>query len=271
MNRTLKNSYLRPSGAKRLLLYFVLCAFGAATHATAQEAHQTADYWRELAAQRITAEKTRAEAQSDWQLKKALLEQQISLLESEAKTLDEQIAQANTALASAGKEREKFESELNAIRSEAESGKTTLRDLEAQLAERYKTLPIPLQKKVFAYINGFDATAAEKKSFGERVQNLVSVLNEIEKARKLQNIQREALKLSDSEPERQMKVVYLGLDMAYATDENETIFYMGYPGKDGWKWTQLESKETVIRFFKMLENREKSDWLELPVQTEVSR
>ncbi len=268
--KALKRQHLSPRFSGKGLFLGFLCLGSGYFHATAAENDNNAAYWRELASQRITAEKERAAAESDWSLQKALLEQRIALLKSEAQTLDADMAKLKENEAKASQERKAFEETLATLKSETDAARKLLARAENALAERYTLLPPYLQKKIYPALNGLDAAAADKKPFAERVQNLVSALNEIEKSRMKIAVQREAIQPSGNENPLQMRIAYLGIDFAYATDESDSVAYMGYAKGGQWHWQAIpEQKDTVSRLFNIFDNREQAIWLDIPLSREV--
>ena len=103
-------------------------------------------------------------------------------------------------------------------------------------------------------------------SLGERVQNIVGILSQADK------FNTTITAVSDSREITENKVVevrtlYWGLAMAYFVDSSGEYAGIGFPGKDGWEWPQIEgSGPSIQQLLGVYEGNEDIQFVEVPAR-----
>jgi hypothetical protein len=233
---------------------------GALAQTKFSEARTALEKWVE-ARQLIAKEK------ADWELNKDAMQQSISLLERESKLLDEQTAKAEATSTEADKERQKLVEERESLAAASETAKILVADLEKQLLRAARAFPPPLKERIeplFRRIPENPATA--RSSLGERMQNVVGILSEVDKFNSSVSVTSEVRK-NPAGAEVEVKTLYLGLAVAYFADRTGKFAGYGVPGADGWQWTERsELGPKVQQAIVIYENNAKAAFVSLPVE-----
>lgn len=199
-----------------------------------------------------------------WQQEREILTSRVELLDKEIAAQQEKLNASRQALG-----------EANAKRAEVESGKSELSGTQATLAARiagleaevralYKVLPEVTREKVDPLFRRMpEDSATTKVSLAERTQNVLGILNEINRIGSEITLATEIRPLSDGKPS-EVKTVYLGLAQAYFVSARGEAG-VGFPGPDGWQWTPSnELAPQITQVIQVLENKLKPQFVSLP-------
>lgn len=199
-----------------------------------------------------------------WQQEKEILVSRVELLDKEIAAQQEKLNESRRALG-----------EANARRAEVESGRSELSGTQAMLAARiaglesevralYKVLPEATREKVDPLFRRMpEDPATTKVSLAERTQNVLGILNEINRIGSEITLATEIRALSDGKPS-EVKTVYLGLAQAYFVSARGEAG-VGFPGPDGWQWTpNNELAPQITQVIQVLENKLKPQFVSLP-------
>jgi hypothetical protein len=103
-------------------------------------------------------------------------------------------------------------------------------------------------------------------ALGERVQNIVGILQEVEKFNKQITVVTE-LKALESGEMAQVKTVYIGLGQAFFVDENAQYAGIVKPTAEGWQEEIRNDLASPIRDVVMIyENEKLAEFVPLPVE-----
>lgn len=199
-----------------------------------------------------------------WQQEKEILVSRTELLDKEIAAQQEKLNQSRQALG-----------EAQANRAEVESGKSELAGtqqmlsgritaLEAKVRTLFKVLPEATREKVDPlYRRMPEDGASTKVSLAERYQNVLGILNEINRIGNEITLATEIRPLSDGKPS-EVKTVYIGLAQAYFVSARGEAG-VGFPGTDGWQWTpNNELAPQIAQVIQVLENKTKPQFVPLP-------
>jgi hypothetical protein len=200
-----------------------------------------------------------------WQQEKDLLESRIELIEKETSDLEEKVAESR-----------KVRAEQNAKRGEASGNERRASGLSSDLTERvagfeqtirriHRLLPDPAKEKVDALYRRIPADSEHTNvSVAERFQNVLGILNEVNKLNTEVTLATEVRPLSDGKPS-EVKTVYLGLAQAYFISARGEAG-IGRPGADGWVWEPAnELSKDINVVIQVLQNQTKPTFVPLPV------
>jgi hypothetical protein len=204
---------------------------------------------------------------ADWEVEKQALEQGIALLEKEARLLDEQIAKAEATATQADRERQKLIEENEQLSSAAVVVRDVVEALEKRTLEVARQFPPPLRERIEPLFKRIPrAGAGSHLSLGERFQNVVGILSEVDKFNGSITVTSELRQIPSGE-NVQVKPIYLGLGAAYYVDKTGQTAGVGRPGPDGWTWTaRNELAPQVTRAIYVYENAAAAVFVHLPVQ-----
>ena len=174
---------------------------------------------------------------NDWQQGKEILLGRLELVRKETSTLDQGIRAAQARIA------------------------------ETELRRLHPALPEPVQAKIQLFFQRMpaDAAALARVSLAERYQNVLAILNELDKASGEFTINFEVRTLSDGKPS-EVKAIYVGLTQAYYVNAKGEAG-IGRPSPEGWKWEPAPAiSGEVLLAFEILQGKHTPEFVPLPVK-----
>jgi hypothetical protein len=155
---------------------------------------------------------------------------QLEAIEEKLKGVEEEIGKADTAKVAAIQRKDELLAATEALRSE-------LPALEEQVRDRHTLLPVPFQDKVAPIFQRIPTDPKTTKiSLAERYQNVIGILNEVNKLHNEITVVSEIRLLADGKP-TEVQTIYLGLAQAYYLSMKGDAAGTGKPGAKGWEWT----------------------------------
>lgn len=218
----------------------------------------------------VEAEQLISKERQDWELGKQILEERVSLVEREIKELGEKTAGARKKAEDAGSENGKLRAERD-----------TLEQAGAFLAERVPTLerrvkgevlpllPDVLRQKVEPLVRRMPENPAESKlTLLERYQNVVGILNEVDKFNREVVVSRELRAVGDGKT-AEVRTLYLGLGQAFYANPEKGVAGRGIPTEGGWKWEDMQGAAgQIAEAIGISENEKVADFVPLPVKVQ---
>jgi hypothetical protein len=224
---------------------------------------------RETLAKWVETQQIISQEKQDWQLGKEVLEQRIELIEGEIALLEEKVAEIGESLAEADKERSKLLVEDKAYKSAAEGLNEVIGPLESKTLHLLGGLPDPIRDHVRPLsVRIPEEGAATKLTLGERFQNIIGILNEINKFNRDITVTSEIRALPGGGT-AEVKALYIGLGQAYYVTPGGDAAGIGRPAADGWHWQPADELASEIqRAIAILQNEEVPAYVPLPVTIE---
>lgn len=218
----------------------------------------------------VEAEQLISKERLDWELGKQILEDRVGLVEREIKELGEKTVEARKKAEAAG-------SEIGKLRAERD----TLEQAAAFLAEKVPTLerrvqgevlpllPDTVRQKVDPLVRRLPENPAESKlTLLERYQNVVGILNEVDKFNREVVVAREIRAVGDGKT-AEVRTMYLGLGQAFYANPEKGVAGRGVPTEGGWKWEELPAAvEKISEAIGISENEKVADFVPLPVKVQ---
>lgn len=204
--------------------------------------------------------------QSDWRSEKEMLEQTAALYGKELSDLNERLAKADTSTSQVGKER----ADLEAEKEEIAEANVRVAEWATQCEEGIRRLapafPHPLASKLEPLLQRLpDDPSATRMRAVERMQNLVGILNEVDKFNGSIVVESE-LQTRPSGEEIQVKTLYVGLGQAYYVDTTGDFSGVGMATLSGWKWKeQAGLGPAILRAIAVYENTHPPAFVGLPM------
>lgn len=155
---------------------------------------------------------------------------QLEAVEEKLKGVEEEISKADKTKVEAIKRKDELLAATEALRK-------ALPGLEDAVRDRHSLLPIPFQDKVAPIFQRIPTDpATTKSSLAERYQNVIGILNEVNKLNNEITVVSEIRLLADGKP-TEVQTIYLGLAQAYYLSMKGDAAGIGKPGAKGWEWT----------------------------------
>jgi hypothetical protein len=203
---------------------------------TLEETRITLDKW-------IETQQIISKERKDWQQGKEILLGRLELVKKEVATLDEKTKQAETSVAEANKKRNDLLAENEQLKTAGTQLTDGIAGMEGEVRKMFKQLPEPVHAKLQPLYQRIPEDPAKTHvSAAERFQNILGILNELNKANNEVTVSYEVHNLADGKPS-EVKAVYVGLAQAYYVSARGEAG-IGCPTTDGWKW---EPSQTIAR------------------------
>lgn len=254
----------RPRG-RAALAALALAAAGWAAPAAAQDgggveaARAALDQW--VQARRVISQERR-----DWELGRQVLEERIALVQREIDGLRSSIGTAQESIAEADRKRAELLATNERLKASAEGLLATVATLEARAVALLPRLPEPIRERVRPLSQRLPAPGATvEQSLGERFQNVVGVLNEVDKFQREITVTSEVRTLADGSSV-EVTAVYVGVGRGFYASANGKAAGVGASTADGWAWTPADDAAPAIaQTIAILKNEMPAAFVRLPV------
>jgi hypothetical protein len=137
--------------------------------------------------------------------------------------------------------------------------------LEAEVRRLHKSLPEPTQKRLqLLYQRIPDDSATAHVTVAERFQNVIGILNEVNKDNNDLKVEYEVRTLSDGKPS-EVRTLYVGLAQAFYVSPNGEAG-IGRPEAGGWKWQPLNSiAPDILTALDIIQGKHSPEFISLPM------
>lgn len=208
-----------------------------------------------------------AEARRDWRLGRQILEDRIDAVRREVEALREDTEQDRAAIAEADVKRDELVAENERLKSAATALHEIVAPLEAQTLDLVARLPDPLRESLQLFAQEIPADPEEVElSLSQRFQNVIAVLNEVNRFHREITVATERRDLPDGTT-AEVTTVYLGIAQGFYVGRQGTVAGIGSGTPDGWTWrTADDIAPDVARLVAILRNDEVADFIRLPVR-----
>lgn len=202
----------------------------------------------------------------EWAEQQQSLELTAELLNKEIGVLDGQIKQAREAADGSKSKRTELENKLKRRNELLDHAGKRLGAVESKLTEYAGMFPPVLAATVEPLMRKFPkADAPSQIPVSQRLQNLLTVFNEIEKFNAQFTVTPEMHGLNGAQV--RVQVLYLGLAQAYYVSKSGRLAGVGRPGPDGWIWTpNNQIAGDVSRAIRVFQDEAVPSLVNLPVE-----
>jgi len=182
--------------------------------------------------------------ENDWSRDQEVLKNYKEGLEKEISDLKEQIASAKTRKEGGDQQSLDKVGERDRLVAAQDELTRQVRIMEEALASKLPLLPDPFKKiaKISVAIESLQRNLQlpadqQTDEVGKRLTNVAELLAEIEKFQQSVQVFSE-LREDGKGHEYNMQVIYFGLGLAFAVNENNSFALAGRPSADGWKFQE---------------------------------
>jgi hypothetical protein len=215
-----------------------------------------------------------AKERGDWEIGKELLESRVALVKDQIAEFREKTAEQASKITDADEERTKLSTEDEELTTLQEAQLSHLLQLEDGVRALLPVLPEALSSKLQALTERLPDPAKKqeeiKTSLGERYQNAVGVLNEINKFHNDLTVVNERRVISGGR-QAEVQTIYFGLSLAFyaGIGESASEAGRGVPGKKEWVWSPMPGEaERIAKMIAMVEKSSSAEYVPLPVTIE---
>ena len=227
--------------------------------ATLDETRLTLNKW-------IETQQIISKERNDWQQGKEILQGRIELVGKEVGVLKDRITQSELAVVESNKKRDELvveNDQLKAVTAQLSDAVTTMEDQVRKLA---KLMPEPVNAKLLPLMQRMPADPTNTRvSTAERFQNVLGILNELNKANSEISVSYEIRTLADGSSS-EVQVFYVGLAQAYYISPRG-LAGIGRPTEDGWKWESASAATSsqITQALEIIQGKQTPSFVPLPI------
>ena len=201
----------------------------------------------------------------DWQQGKEILLGRLEVVKKETATLEEKTKQAEASVAEANKKRSELLAENDQLKTSGTQLTGAVAGMEGEIRKMFKQLPEPIQTKLQPLYQRIPEDPSKTRvAAAERFQNVLGILNELNKTNNEITVSYEVHNLADGRPS-EVKAIYVGLAQAYYVSARGEAG-IGRPTADGWKWEPSKAvARDVLTALEILEGKQSPAFVPLPV------
>ncbi|MBL8858812.1 MAG: DUF3450 family protein [Planctomycetes bacterium] len=204
------------------------------------ETPPTLDETRAVLGKWIETQQIITKERNDWQQAREVLAGRVELLSQELASLQEKSKTARESEREARDRRAELHATEIEVRAAGEHLTATVTRLEGEIRRLYKSLPEPAQVRLQPLIGRMPEDPHNTRaSFPERFQNVLGILNEVNKDNTEIQTGYEVRNLTSGKPS-EVRTLYVGLTQAYYVSPGGEAG-IGRPGADGWTWESAPS------------------------------
>lgn len=228
---------------------------------TLDETRLTMDKW-------IETQQILSKERKDWQQGKEILVGRLELVKNEVAALEEKIKQAEAGVVEANKKRDALLAENEQLKTAGAQLTTGVTGLEAEVHKLFKAMPEPVQTKLQPLAQRIpEDPTTTKVSAAERYQNVLGILNELNKNNNEITVSYEVHTLADGKP-AEVQAIYVGLGQAYYVSASGEAG-IGRPTTEGWKWEPTKAVAgDVSTALEILQGKHTPVFVALPVKVQ---
>ena len=206
--------------------------------------------------------------EKEWQQGREILESRIQIVRNEIAQLREKMGEVRQDGSKEAADRSRLAGDKDEIRRTTTVLAEQVGDLESKVRRLSGALPPSLREKVQPLLDRMPAEGAGAGTPGsvtlaERFQNVLGILNEMNRINSEITVATEIRPLSDGRPS-EVKTVYIGLGTAYFVSARGEAG-IGHPSESGWVWQPAnELAPAVNEVLEILGNRISPRFVPLP-------
>lgn len=259
-------SLRRPGGLLALVLLTLSIVWQPGSARSEDSGADRIDNTRAALEKWVETRRVLAQRKREWALAQELLAARIDLVKGESDSLREKIAQAKDSITEADTKRAELIEENDKFKNASSALSDTVLGLETRTKGLLKRLPPPIMERVKPLSQRIPDDPAETKlSLAERFQNVVGILNEINKFNREITVTSEVRPLDDG-TSVEVTAIYVGIGQGYYVNGQATVAGVGTAGPDGWVWQPAtDAAERIASIVAILKNEQVAAFVDLPV------
>lgn len=203
-----------------------------------------------------------------WVLEQEVLADRIDLVTSERDSLVQKIAETEELITDADKKRTALVEENDALKAASASLVKKITALERGVLALLPRLPEPVQARIKPLSQRIPLKAETDLTLSERYQNVIGVVNELNKTAGEITVVSEVRELPDGSS-AEVQTLYLGYARAFYCTNKGDIAGVGYPGEQGWNWEPNDAiAQQVADSIAILKNEKVAEFIPLPLSVD---
>ena len=226
---------------------------------TLEETRLTLNKW-------IETQQIISKERNEWQQGKEILTGRLELIQKECTDLDAKLTAAQASVAETDAKRSELMVERDRLAALGTGLNESVARMESEVRRLFRQLPEPVQAKIQPLFSRIpEEGATTRVSAAERFQNVLGILNELNKNNNEISVSYEVHEISDGKP-AEVRAMYVGLAQAYYVSSGGDAG-IGRPSEDGWKWQpSKEIAGEVVTALEIIQGKHTPTFLSLPVR-----
>jgi hypothetical protein len=203
----------------------------------------------------------------DWAVGKESLEARMDVVRREIESLQKRIGDAEKSIADADQKRAELLAENERRKAIGEQLTTQVVTMETRVHKLLPRLPEPLRARIKPLSQRLPVAGEEsKQSVGERWQNVIGILNEVDKWNREITVTTELRTMADGSSV-EVAVLYVGVAQGYYASANGRFAGIGSANAEAWSWRAAdELAPQVSRAIAVWKSEQMAAFVRLPVQ-----
>lgn len=207
-----------------------------------------------------------SEEKRDWALAKDMLTSRAEILRGEVTEVDGRITEAEKSITDADRKAADLVAKNDALKLASSELAAMAATLESRTKDLVKRLPDPIREKLRPLTQRLpeDPTKSELP-LSTRFQNVVGIVNEVNKFNRELTVTSEVRKLADGSS-AEVTAVYLGLAQGYYVGGGGKLAGVGGATENGWTWTAAnEYAPQIAKVVAILKNESPAEFVPVPL------
>lgn len=255
-------------GRRRVFAAVLLISiFGFAAYCIAGEEAEKIESTRQAMEKWVETRRIISQEKRDLKLAKEMLNERIELVQQEIESLRGKIKEAEESIAEADKKREDMIEENEKLKQASSSLVGVTDSLENRIKKLLSRIPDPIRERVKPLSQRLpDDQKDTKLSVAQRFQNIVGILNEVDKFNREVSAHSEVRSLSNGSSV-EVTAMYLGIGQGYYSSADGSVAGVGSAGEDEWVWQEDNAAGGQIKdTISILKNEKAATFVQLPAQ-----
>ncbi len=208
-----------------------------------------------------------SQEQRDWATGRELLNERIALVRREIESMRGKVQEAQGSITEADKKRAELVDENEQLKTRSVQFSQTVITLEQRTKELLRKLPDPIRDRVKPLSQRLpEDSAASKLSLSVRFQNVVGILNEVNKFNREISVTSEVRTLPDG-TSAEVTALYIGISQGYYVSGNGKVAGIGQASDEGWVWkTANDAAPQIAQAIAILKNESIAAFVKLPLE-----
>jgi len=235
---------------------------------TPADAASPVDSGRAALAKWVETQQIISAEKKEWQQGKEILQARIDLVKGEIAAVDEKLKEQRTEGSETVGKLADLDHESARLHEAGKALAGWATELETGLNVLQPQLPEPLQAKLEPLYGRMPKDPKSTMvSLAERFQNVVGILNEVNKFNGEITMVNEVRPIADGKP-AEVRTIYVGLAQAYYLSAGGEAGF-GRPTAEGWRWEPARDMAPAINeAVEILQNKAKPAFVRLPVKVQ---
>jgi hypothetical protein len=208
-----------------------------------------------------------SEEKRDWAVGKEMLVDRIGLVKREIGALRERIRDAEASITEADRKAVDLVAENDRLKAASAALTASVEPLEQRVRKLLARLPEPLREKVRPLSQRIPEDPADTRlSLSERFQNVVGILDQVNKFNREITVNSEVRTLADGSSV-EVTALYVGIGQGYYVNAKGDIAGFGTATADAWVWTPAnEAGPAIAKEIAIFENEAVASFVRLPIR-----